>query len=114
MEAFYRSVFELPVLERWRDEKGSERSVWLGLDGAFLALEKLPAGSPRGQPGAFTDAESGYYVFAVRIERSERSAWEARLERAGIPIERRTPFSLFFRDPEGNRLAVSHHPEAAS
>jgi len=109
-EAFYRELFELPVLQRWPDGQGGERSVWLGLDGGFLALEKAPAGEVVPPRGEFGDARVGFYVFALRIEKSERQAWEARLEKAGVAIERRTGFSLFFRDPEGNRLAVSHHP----
>ena len=44
---------------------------------------------------------------------SERARWEQRLADAGVAIERTTAFSLFFRDPEGNRLALSHHPEPA-
>jgi glyoxylase I family protein len=114
MEAFYRSVFELPIVQRWPDGQGGERSVWLGLDGAFLALEKAPEGQGVSPRGEFADAHPGFYVFALRIRLDERAAWEARLARAGILIERRTSFSLFFRDPEGNRLAVSHHPEPAS
>ncbi|MBS2029202.1 MAG: VOC family protein [Deltaproteobacteria bacterium] len=111
-EAFYRELFELPVLQRWPDGQGGERSVWLGLEGGFIALEKAPPGSPLPVRGDFGDARVGYYVFALRIEKAERQAWEARLEKAGVAIERRTAFSLFFRDPEGNRLAVSHHPDA--
>jgi hypothetical protein len=65
--------------------------------------------APRGD---FGDGQVGYYVFALRIGLAERDAWEQRLASAGVAVERRTRFSLFFRDPEGNRLAVSHHPEA--
>ena len=113
MEAFYRALFELPVMQRHLDGQGAERSVWLQLDGGFLALERAPAGSTVAPRGAFSDARVGYYVFALSIERDERAAWERKLEAAGVSIERRTDYSLFFRDPEGNRLAVSHHPVAA-
>lgn len=111
MERFYRDLFELPVLQRWPDGQGGERSVWLGLEEGFVALEKAPAGAHPLPGGDFADARVGYYVFALRIPLAERTAWEARLSAAGIAIERRTAYSLFFRDPEGNRLAVSHHPE---
>lgn len=113
MEAFYRSLFELPILQRWPDGQGGERSVWLGLEDGFLALEKAPSGSVVAPRGEFADPRIGFYVFALRIERRQRAAWEERLAAAGVAIERRTAYSLFFRDPEGNRLAVSHHPEAA-
>ena len=110
LEAFYRELFELPVLQRWPDGQGGERSVWLGLHDGFIALEKAPPGTALPPRGEFGDARAGFYVFALRIEKAERAAWEARLQKAGVAIERRTAYSLFFRDPEGNRLAVSHHP----
>lgn len=113
MEAFYRSLFELPIVQRWPDGQGGERSIWLGLEGGFVALEKAPPGAALPTRGEFADGRVGFYVFALRIERSERAAWEERLAGAGVAVERRTAYSLFFRDPEGNRLAVSHHPEAA-
>ncbi|MBS1110192.1 MAG: hypothetical protein H6Q88_2184, partial [Anaeromyxobacteraceae bacterium] len=39
--------------------------------------------------------------------------WEDRLVAAGVRLARRSHFSLFFRDPEGNRVALSHWPEEA-
>ncbi len=113
MERFYCQVFELPVVRRWPDDAGGERSVWLGLDGGFIALERAPLGFIVPPRGAYEDGRVGYYVFALRIRADERSAWEQRLANAGVAVERRTGFTLFFRDPEGNRLAVSHHPDAA-
>src|SRR5688572_20727804 len=45
-ERFYRDVLGLPVLRRWPDADGGERSVWLDLGGgAFLALERATPGS---------------------------------------------------------------------
>lgn len=111
MERFYCSLLQLPVVQRHPDGAGGERSVWLGLDGGFLALERAPAGSSPLPRGAFGDGRVGYYVFALRIARAERASWAQRLADAGVAIERTTAFSLFFRDPEGNRLALSHHPE---
>jgi len=50
---------------------------------------------------------------ALAISRADREAWEERLAAAGVPVARRSPFSLFFQDPEGNRVALSHWPEEA-
>jgi catechol 2,3-dioxygenase-like lactoylglutathione lyase family enzyme len=109
MEDFYSGLFKLPVIKRWTDSVGAPRSVWLGLDPGFLALELSSFELPQNEP--FDDPRGGLLLLAIRIERSERRGWEARLEDRGIAVERRTAFSLFFRDPEGNRLAVSHHPD---
>jgi len=105
---FYRGVLGLEVLRRWPGEGGGERSVWLSTGKGFLALERAsgPAGS-----GPFDDAPAGWQVVALEIARSDRVAWEERLGGRGVTVARRSPFSLFFQDPEGNRVALSHWPE---
>ena len=107
---FYRDALGLEVLHRWPGEGGSERSVWLSTGLGFLALER--ASSP-GMAGAFGDTPAGWQVVALGIARSDRAAWEERLVLAGVDVVRRSPFSLFFLDPEGNRVALSHWPEEA-
>ena len=107
---FYRGALGLEVLRRWPGEGGSERSVWLSTGLGFLALER--ASSP-GMAGAFGDTPAGWQVVALGIARSDRAAWEERLALAGVDVVRRSPFSLFFLDPEGNRVALSHWPEEA-
>jgi len=110
-ERFYVEVLGLPVLRRWPAEGGGDRSVWLSLGGgAFLALERA-ARSPR--PAAWRSPEAGLHLVALRIEAAERAAWEARLAAAGVPVIDRSAFTLYLRDPEGNRIGLSHHPEEA-
>lgn len=109
-ERFYREALGLPLLRRWPAEGGGDRSVWLSAGEGFLALER--ADRPV-EEGPFEDAPAGWQVVALAIPRGEREAWEARLARAGVRLARRTPFSIFFRDPEGNRVALSHWPEEA-
>lgn len=109
-ERFYREVLGLPVLERWPDGSGRDRAVWLGVEGGFLALERAGADSA---PGPFGDGRPGLHLLALRIAASERAAWEARLAAAGVPVVHRTRWTLYLRDPEGNRLGLSHHPDEA-
>jgi glyoxylase I family protein len=110
-EAFYTSVLRLPVQRRWTRTQGGDRSVWLDLgDGAFLALERadsLPAG-PR--PAGTVE---GYVLLALTIKVGERAAWEAALTAAGVPVVRRTAYTIYVEDPEGNRIGLSHWPEPA-
>ena len=54
---------------------------------------------------------AGLFLLALRATPSERRALEARLSAAGIAVESRTDFTSYFRDPEGNRFAISHYPE---
>jgi glyoxylase I family protein len=108
-ESFYVSVLGLPVLERWPTADGqAERSLWLDLgQGAFLALER--ADSPA---AAKAEGVPGMHLLALAIARSEREPWEARLVQAGFPVYQRTDYTLYVRDPEGNRIGLSHWPEA--
>jgi catechol 2,3-dioxygenase-like lactoylglutathione lyase family enzyme len=107
---FYVRVLGLAVLRRWPGEAGQDRSVWLSTGRGFLALERA---SRPGEAGQFDDEAPGWQVVALEVPRVDREAWEARLAAAGVAIARRSPFSLFFQDPEGNRVALSHWPEAA-
>lgn len=109
-ERFYREVLGLAVLRRWPREEGGDRSVWLAVGErgeGFLALER--AEEPP-QPRPWRDGAPGLHLLALRIAPGERRAWEDRLEAAGVLVVHRTRWSIYFHDPEGNRIGLSHHP----
>jgi glyoxylase I family protein len=114
MEVFYRDLLGLPVERRWPAADGrGDRSVWLDLGaGAFLALERVD-----GRPAADGDwraSEPGWHLVALRIPPDARARWEARFSAAGVAIAHRTPYTLYVRDPEGNRVGLSHWPDEAA
>lgn len=102
--AFYREALGLPEVERHLTASGALRSIWLDLGGALLMVEHTT--SP---PHAVEGVGAGPFLVAVRVPRAEHAAWEARLAASGAPIEARTSFTSYARDPEGNRVAISHH-----
>jgi catechol 2,3-dioxygenase-like lactoylglutathione lyase family enzyme len=102
---FYATHFGLAELARHLREDGSLRSVWLELGSSVLMVEATEEGERRCGVGA------GLFLLALRATPSERRALEARLSAAGIAVESRTDFTSYFRDPEGNRFAISHYPE---
>lgn len=112
-EYFYGQVLGLPVLRRWpnHDER-TERSIWFDLgQGAFLAVEVNPLPhqeTPEPSP------PSGWHLLALSIARCEREAWRERLLRACYPCTEESPYTLYCRDPEGNRVGLSHWPEPAT
>jgi len=114
MVGFYTRVLGLRLLEWHHDEGGARRSAWLALGegGAFLALERA-AGEAEAAV-EWRPSDPGYSFVALRIGLGERERWEARLEEHGVPIHHRTRWTLYFRDPEGNRVGLSHHPDAAA
>jgi catechol 2,3-dioxygenase-like lactoylglutathione lyase family enzyme len=111
-ERFYREVLGLEVLRRWPLPEGGDRSVWLATgDGSFLALER--AAEPPRAGEAWRDGAAGWHLLALRIAPAERAGWEARLSARGVAVAHRTRFTLYLRDPEGNRVGLSHWPEEA-
>jgi hypothetical protein len=110
-EAFYVGVLGLPVLRRWPlPDGGGERSLWLDLGaGAFLALER----ADRIETEKSEDAP-GIHLIALRIPSSEREAWLTKLAMAGHPSYQQTDYTIYVRDPEGNRIGLSHWPESAA
>ena len=109
-EHFFVQTLGLAVLRRWPAPDGSgERSLWLDLGaGVFLALERSPN---QRKPLAMDDP--GLHLLALRIERAERQAWIDRLNKAGVPVYDQTAFTIYCKDPEGNRIGLSHWPDPA-
>src|SRR5947209_4664185 len=113
-ERFYVDVLGLRVLRRWPREDGrpEDRSVWLsvGAGEEFLALEACDADRP---PTSFRDPHGGLHLLALRISAPERPEWERKLAALGTEIVHRTRWTLYVRDPEGNRIGLSHFPHEA-
>lgn len=127
---FYRDVLGLPELRRLADERGL-RSVWLNMaaSGAMqiLMLERSDAAAKNMLDQSAESAQSqwssnrpetaqaqsyhwkrpGLHLLALGIHAQDRARWEERLHSLGVPIEDRSEFTLYVRDPEGNRIALS-------
>jgi glyoxylase I family protein len=93
---FYSGLLGLPELRRFAGD-GGPRAVWVRAGDAVLMLEHSLKG---------TGAEKGsghVLVFAV----NDLASWEARLQKAGVPIDDRTAYTLYVRDPDGHRVGFS-------
>ncbi len=95
---FYAATLGLELISR------QEHAVWLRMGDAVLMLER----SLRGKGSE----EGSGHVLALEV--SDLASWEARLAAAGVEVDDRTAATLFFRDPEGHRVAVSVYRFAAS
>ena len=89
LERYYVEVLGFTVVSR-DDARGS---VWLDAEGAVLMLE-------RAEPGEPGIAEGTLELVAFAVE--DKESWRGR-----VAIEAETRHTLYFRDPDGRRLAVS-------
>jgi glyoxylase I family protein len=107
LAAFYRDVVGLAELARHLDTEGALRSIWLNLGGPILMIERT-----REPPRRVEGIGSGPFLLAFAVSPSERLELEAALAASGQRIERRTAFTSYSRDIDGNPIAFSHYPEA--
>jgi catechol 2,3-dioxygenase-like lactoylglutathione lyase family enzyme len=103
--AFYRDLLGLPEASRHHESGGQLRSVWLDLGGPILMIEHIdePARPALG-------SGAGLFLLALAAEPTERDALERSLAASGFPVEARTGHTIYVRDPEGNRVAISSYP----
>jgi glyoxylase I family protein len=100
--AFYQTVLGLPELRRRHDAHGLY-SVWLRIgEHGILMVERGEKKPTR---------NDGWEFVAFAIAQGEAAMWRDRLSTHEIHIEGETDHTLYFRDPEGNRVGLSAYPE---
>lgn len=83
-------------------------SVWLDAGGVIVMLELC---SGVAESSDWATQRVGPHVVAFSIAAADRSAWQSRLRDKGIVVDHESRFTLYFRDPFGARLALSHYPD---
>lgn len=106
---FYGGLLGLPELRRHFRADGTLRSIWYRLgegvsETPFLAVE-ANEGSLDSKEGVL-----GYSMVALQIEAQSRAQWLQHFAAHGIPVEHETRWTVYVRDPEGNRVGLSHYP----
>src|SRR5262245_35932024 len=96
--AFYRDVFGLVEVTRHTDASGALRAIWLDSGRGSLMGERT-----RDVASRVEGIGPGPFLLAFRIEPDDKPRLEGELESRGIPVESRTEFTSYARDPEGNR-----------
>lgn len=92
LETFYVGTLGLVVSKRSED-----RSVWLDAGGTILMLERMEPNEPDVPQGS-----REMIAFAIAPD-------DPRV--ATLPIEDRTSFTVYVRDPDGRRIGLSSWPE---
>jgi len=102
--AFYRDLLGLREVRRHHEPGGRLRSIWLDLGGPVLMIEQTEEPARRVQ-----GVGAGPFLLALSADPSDRVTLEKSLTMSGFPVEARTEQTVYFRDPEGNRVALSSY-----
>lgn len=97
---FYQEVLGLKQIETKLDKNGHPRSHWFDCGGTILMIE---------QEKSVTRSNGN--LIALKIKRAKRDLWKKHLQKYNIEITSESEHSVYFSDPEGNLLALSHFPE---
>jgi catechol 2,3-dioxygenase-like lactoylglutathione lyase family enzyme len=79
-------------------------SYWIRVERTIFMFEQRGHGEPAPVPSTLE-----LLCFAIAPEGREQA--RARIVAAGSQVEAETAYTLYFRDPEGRRLAFSHYLE---
>jgi catechol 2,3-dioxygenase-like lactoylglutathione lyase family enzyme len=96
LERFYTGVLGLAVVRR----DPSRGSVWLRAGEAIVMIEPRSGGEP-----SIPEGSMELVAFAVGPDQAEDL--RARLTHSGVAIEGETVYTMYFRDPDGRRIALS-------
>jgi len=113
MVRFYHKVLRMPVVRRWPAAEGEppgDRSVWLGCGIGIVALERC-RGPVNRRP--WRSDEPGLHLLALQIFLHNRDKWHDWFDLHGVRVVSESQWTLYVEDPEGNRIGLSHYPQAA-
>jgi catechol 2,3-dioxygenase-like lactoylglutathione lyase family enzyme len=91
LERFYAGTFDLPVLRR--DE--ARGSVWLDAGGVVVMIEPASGDEPLVPEGS--------------LELMAFACDDPQALRGRVAVEAETAHTIYFRDPDGRRVAVSDY-----
>lgn len=119
---FYERVLGLTQLKTHLYSDGSVRSIWLQAGRTILMIESIEDTDQEACKNTCLNTQavtppqtrdmpeqSGLHLLAFTIAKNTRDTWQTHLKTNGISISHESDYSLYFNDPDGNRLALSHY-----
>lgn len=112
LSAFYVALFEFEIIIDSNNHP--ESSVWLLLNqNILLMIEKqntisqIDIKTHANIKQEFAIKNPGFFLFSLSIKESDRELWKKKINALNVDVELESEFSIYFRDPENNRIALS-------
>lgn len=105
---FYHKILNLEIIQinyyETSDETESSipkmvRSIWLALNEKTILMIEKQESQRRG--------EAGYHLIALDITPGEKLIWKEKLINSGVNIFQGTDYTIYFQDPDGNKIGMS-------
>ena len=104
---FYQSILGLPRIRTFTDETGL-RSIWLSLEASILMIERSDFRTDSdSKKSEFRTDNPGYHLLAFTVSLERQQSLKRKLVEAGTKIEHESEYTVYFRDPDGNRVGLS-------
>jgi catechol 2,3-dioxygenase-like lactoylglutathione lyase family enzyme len=105
---FYQDLLEFPLTELFenRDYRGSTHFFFDIGNGNLLAFFDFPGLDL----GPYAEVLGGFHHLAISVEPERWEHLAAKLDAAGVPNERMSGSSVYFRGPDGERLELISDP----
>jgi len=105
---FYQEILEFPLTDIFenRDYKGSNHFFFDLGHGNLLAFFDFPGLDL----GPYAEVLGGLHHIAISAEPERWERLRANLDAAGVPYQRESGTSIYFRDPDGARLELIADP----
>jgi catechol 2,3-dioxygenase-like lactoylglutathione lyase family enzyme len=99
---FYHELLEFPLTEIFenRDYRGSNHFFFDIGNGNLLAFFDFPGLDL----GPYAEVLGGLHHIAISVEPGRWEHLKSKLDAAGVPYQRESGTSIYFRDPDGARL----------
>lgn len=108
MSNFYANILGLQELKRHHDELGL-RSIWLQIQSRILMIERSDHLVDESKPSEdnFITDPPGIHLIAFNIKESSKESWRKHLNMHEIKIEHESKYTIYFFDPDENRIGLS-------
>ena len=88
-----------------------DASVWIELeDSIILMIEKAQQNHNFNidSSHSYFEKRPGFFLLSFDISHESQADWRKRLAKHDVSIEEESKYTIYFYDPDGNRIALSH------